>query len=260
MEQESNLFSQIRGMDDIKNKVDALFAANDNALAKKLMYALVSYLHFCANKKEQSRVMLAYLLYYLWNENISEYVDKLLKKALKEGNYTEELYNMFKEATIDFATSKECASICYSKIGDISVEEYTKYIQEVIGYRMSKYDAVIYDWRAEKYLETEDYSLALADVNVAIALTPEQWDLYDFKGQLLRKLNGTDTIEEQIEWYSRAIELNPNYRPAYYHRGSAYLHMKDYKKAVFDLERFDDVIPNNDEGLKIKKELEKVKN
>ena len=42
-------------------------------------------------------------------------------------------------------------------------------------------------------------------------------------------------FDKAIEDYSKAIELNPNLGLAYYNRGEAWLHLKEWDKARSDL-------------------------
>ena len=117
----------------------------------------------------------------------------------------------------------------------------------------------------------EAYPKALTAINQAIRLSPNNPNHHDQKWQVLRKLNRyevdqslRDTREliesdtqrstlmgfEQAntsvaykQWdfaqadYNKAIERNPNYADAYYHRGLIFVLKEEFQKAITDGEK-----------------------
>jgi tetratricopeptide (TPR) repeat protein len=52
-----------------------------------------------------------------------------------------------------------------------------------------------------------------------------------------------DDIDRAIADYTRAIELNPNYGPAFEARGRAYARKGDYIRAIADVTRASELAP-----------------
>ena len=64
-----------------------------------------------------------------------------------------------------------------------------------------------------------------------------------------QKGKNAQEVDEKIALFTKAIELNP--KPGYYYiqRGRAYLNKKEYDKAIADLDKAVEAIPNSFAGL-----------
>lgn len=78
------------------------------------------------------------------------------------------------------------------------------------------------------------YDRALADYEAAIEIEPDVYT-YNVHGSVIASLG---RVEEAIEEYSHAIELDPNYPESYFNRGYARKLMGDTDQAVADFETF----------------------
>jgi tetratricopeptide (TPR) repeat protein len=90
---------------------------------------------------------------------------------------------------------------------------------------------------ATKKAEQKDYPGALADVNRAIALDPNNASAYSRRGAIRLALNATD-YQAALADYNKAIALDPNFAPAYINRANLKQHrFKDYVGALADSSR-----------------------
>jgi tetratricopeptide (TPR) repeat protein len=71
---------------------------------------------------------------------------------------------------------------------------------------------------------------------IAQGQTAEEW---------LKKGKDANTLNESVEYYSKAIEISPNYAEAYFARGRCYYHYEEYKKAVKDISKAIELKPND---------------
>jgi tetratricopeptide (TPR) repeat protein len=72
---------------------------------------------------------------------------------------------------------------------------------------------------AKQLLQHSDYDSALAEINAAVALAPQNPDLYILRGQVYLNLYEWD---KSLNDFSAAIELAPEYADAYFQRGVLY--------------------------------------
>ena len=139
------------------------------------------------------------------------------------------------------------------------------------GNYLAEFHSSILRKKSEVYQSLEAYPKALTAINQAIRLSPNNPNHHDQKWQVLRKLNRyevdqslRDTREliesdtqrstlmgfEQAntsvaykQWdfaqadYNKAIERNPNYADAYYHRGLIFVLKEEFQKAITDGEK-----------------------
>ena len=59
---------------------------------------------------------------------------------------------------------------------------------------------------------------------------------------------GDDKLDESIDLYYKAIEMDPKNTEAYYNRGSAYCSKKEYDKAIKDFQKVLKIDPKNAEA------------
>lgn len=88
---------------------------------------------------------------------------------------------------------------------------------------------------------------AVADFNIAIALSPEYTKAYYNRGVAYLELGKPDLA---IEDFSKTIELNPKHIQAYQKRASAYTDMRDFDKALNDFDKAIELDPGDANSYK----------
>lgn len=94
--------------------------------------------------------------------------------------------------------------------------------------------------RAQLYALALRYDEALADMDAAIALIPDDPALYTLRGNIRILIYEWDEV---LADYDAAIELDPNYPDAYFYRGILYYTRTDYDPALTDFERYLELDP-----------------
>ena len=86
---------------------------------------------------------------------------------------------------------------------------------------------------AQAAIAQNDYSTAMTHLQNVLAATPDNADALNLMGFSDRKMGKMD---ESLEYYNKALALNPNHLGANEYLGELYLDMKDVKKAQERLE------------------------
>jgi tetratricopeptide (TPR) repeat protein len=81
---------------------------------------------------------------------------------------------------------------------------------------------------AQASIAQADYSSAMTHLQNVLAATPDSADALNLMGFSERKMGKMD---ESLEYYNKALALNPNHLGANEYLGELYLDMKDVKKA-----------------------------
>lgn len=89
--------------------------------------------------------------------------------------------------------------------------------------------------RSQFYALKFQHDEAIADMDAAIALAPDNPMLYAERGQRIMLLYEWDRA---LADYNRALELNPNYADAYYYRGVLHYTVIARELAIADFERY----------------------
>jgi tetratricopeptide (TPR) repeat protein len=108
------------------------------------------------------------------------------------------------------------------------------------------YIAKWYQKRAEDRFDRDDVSGAIADLDRAIAWTPEAPDLYRQRAYCREK---SHDLAGSLEDYNRLIEISPNYAKAYAGRSTVYQRMERHREAIDDVTRAIELRPKNDHVL-----------
>ncbi|MDX1994429.1 MAG: tetratricopeptide repeat protein [bacterium] len=94
--------------------------------------------------------------------------------------------------------------------------------------------------RARLYSLNFQYDAAIADMDAAVALEPENPELYVLRGQMVMLLYEWDRV---LENYNTALELDPHYADAYYFRGILYYSVLERETALADFEHYLTLVP-----------------
>lgn len=97
--------------------------------------------------------------------------------------------------------------------------------------------------RGGVYHQTDRYSKALVDYNMAIKLDPN--NSYAYGGRATLFLDRME-YDKAILDFNKAIELNRNYRSGYNNRGNTWWYKGDYKKAIEDYNLAIELSPNDE--------------
>ena len=88
-----------------------------------------------------------------------------------------------------------------------------------------------YHNRGLDYQRTQNFGLALEDLNKAIPLEPDSAFMYNSRGTIYRSLKN---FNQAISDYDKAIQLDSNYSEAYSNRALAHVELKNYTQAISD--------------------------
>ena len=81
---------------------------------------------------------------------------------------------------------------------------------------------------AQASIAQADYSTAMTHLQNVLASTPDNADALNLMGFSERKMG---KLDQSLEYYNKALALNPNHLGANEYLGELYLDMKDVKKA-----------------------------
>jgi tetratricopeptide (TPR) repeat protein len=97
--------------------------------------------------------------------------------------------------------------------------------------------------RSQLYALAFRYDEAIADMNAAIELEPDNPELYVERGQrILLTYEWDDVLAD----YNHAIELDPDYAPAYFHRSVLFYTQGPRENALPDFQRYLELAPNGE--------------
>ncbi|MEI6817204.1 MAG: tetratricopeptide repeat protein [Bacteroidota bacterium] len=138
----------------------------------------------------------------------------------------------------------------YSMSIKLDSSDFNVYLNRGITYSvMEKYDSAFADWdkvmkihgpevklyqnRAYAYLRANKFKECIDDFNklaeMGISLQP---NMYFFKAFANFKIGD---LEQSVADNSKAIQMDPNYKEAYYNRSQTYFNLKKYKESLDDL-------------------------
>lgn len=100
--------------------------------------------------------------------------------------------------------------------------------------------------RARLKVYLYDFKGAIEDLNEAVKLAPDQFDVYYYRGAFLEKLN---FLTEALEDFTVAIKLKPNVKWAWHDRALINIGLKKFADADKDLEKVLELDPNWDIAL-----------
>jgi tetratricopeptide (TPR) repeat protein len=117
-------------------------------------------------------------------------------------------------------------------------------LTEKRSFIMGTNDAVAYFQSGEAHFKNGNHSMAITDLTQSIKSDPNNARAYCLRGLVRFKSLDTDTNKE-IEDFSQAIRLKPDYVVAYVNRASAYAKIDDFDAAVQDYKKVIDLDPKN---------------
>ena len=96
---------------------------------------------------------------------------------------------------------------------------------------------------------------ALADLNQALKLKPDEANFYDSRGFAYA---GKGEYERAMADYNQALKLEPGADYAYYHRGVIYRTLGDHQKAIADFKRTLELTKNSKRHQDAEKQLQEL--
>ena len=153
---------------------------------------------------------------YYYMEKYNEAFEDYNKSIAIEPNFEEHYYNR---------------GLCYEKMGDTekAILDYTKTISLNPDYFLA------YHNRARLYFSMSNYVMAVPDCKKVLELNPD-YDLIYCDLCIAEANFYKDNIDVALEYYQKAIELNPENIDLYYQNiGICYTKIKDYEKALYYL-------------------------
>ncbi len=114
--------------------------------------------------------------------------------------------------------------------------------------------------RAQLYALAARYDDAIADLNAAIKLDPDNPELYTLRGQMYLYLYEWDSV---LDDYNHAIELDPTYADAYYFRGILYDSILQTgqelrPESLADFQHYLELAPNGDHAVDAARYVEQI--
>lgn len=158
---------------------------------------------------------------------------------LVEGNY-EKAIAYYDDAGLDGSTGEFMGhNLIWAYIQVGKEEKAFSILDSVINdYRLwasnSEYASFL-AYRAQIYTLAFRYDDAVADIDAALELDPENPELYVKRGNIILLLYEWDRV---LENYNRALELDPVYADAYFYRGILYYSILERENALADFEQY----------------------
>jgi tetratricopeptide (TPR) repeat protein len=113
--------------------------------------------------------------------------------------------------------------------------------------------------RSQLYALAFRFDEAIADMDAAIELDPDNPELYVERGQRILLLYEWDRV---LADYNHALELDPNYADAYYYRGLLYASAPEgldaRAEAAADFRRYLELAPNGEHASDAARYLEQI--
>ena len=104
-------------------------------------------------------------------------------------------------------------------------------------------DIAALDWRAHFYESIGDYAKAIADIDRAIEIAGASSDLFNRKGSIYLEFGDADSA---VTNFDLALNASPTDDwPDYFNRGTAYLDLEQYSRAIQDFSETLKLIPNS---------------
>ena len=124
---------------------------------------------------------------------------------------------------------------CYHTKGcfGLAIEDYSQTIERMPDHRDY---ANVYVNRGLAYFKKGNFNFAIVDLTKAVQLRPDYTQAYSLRGRIYYKKG---EIVSSIEDFTSIIQLplagSTTYSDAYYRRGIAWLHLREWEKAKSDL-------------------------
>lgn len=129
-------------------------------------------------------------------------------------------------------------------------ETYGSSVDTVDGY------ITVLTTRAQLHALNFDYDSAIADMDSAIALDADNPELYVLRGQMVILLYEWNRVAEN---YNTALEIDPNYAPAYFYRGILYYTNLFREDALADFERYLEISPHGEHAADAARYAESIR-
>jgi tetratricopeptide (TPR) repeat protein len=144
---------------------------------------------------------------------------------------------------IDIKTSALLTSFS-AKINnnDTVIVNITAPLSQIYSPRITE-DALAYLNRGKDFYYEDRYNDAMTEFNKALAINEDLAEVYVFRGFIYMATLNWD-FDRQKHEFDRALHLDPYNYIAYFGRGSTYLFMREYEKAITDYTQAIKLNPN----------------
>jgi len=120
------------------------------------------------------------------------------------------------------------------------------FVMGVFGVMVAGIGATIFDAVTQwddviALIEEENYQEAEAKINHGLAEDPDDDMAYNLLGLVY---SDRDDSEKAIEYFSEAIDLDPNYYVYYYNRANEWIYIENYDAAIADIQKVDELTDN----------------
>lgn len=116
--------------------------------------------------------------------------------------------------------------------------------------------------RAQLYALAFDYDSAIADIDAAIELAEandvsNEWlaELYTLRGEIIFLIYEWDRV---LENFNIALELAPDYAPAYFQRGVLYYTMTERENALADFQHYLEIAPDGEHAAEAQRYIDSI--
>ncbi len=194
------------------------------------------------------------------DKNIKEY-ERKIDQMVQKGHETIEKIELSSEliTTPDTFKKEKTSNIePKSKIDELVIAAYalntvpSKAInswEEILAYAITQQDkkakALAYFYLGYMYNELQQYSIAIHYYTKAIEIKPDFHQAYYNRGVAYAELGEYDRA---IADYTTAIEITPDFHEAYYNRGNAYAKLEEYDLAIADYTKAIELKPDDHEA------------
>jgi len=136
-------------------------------------------------------------------------------------------------------------AVVYERRADVRMSQ-GKYDLAIADYDASlarNPDAEVYNSRGNAWHGFGDKERAIVDYDTALGIDPDLAEAYQNRGLAWQYLG---KYEKAIADYDKAIELNPNLPEPYYNRANTWADLKEHEKAIADFDRTIELFPHAD--------------
>ncbi|MCL1850308.1 MAG: tetratricopeptide repeat protein [Bacteroidetes bacterium] len=189
----------------------------------------------------------------LQNHNPKAYLTKafLLKEKGDTVGYLRMMQLVIDQDPKEVIAYTALAEFFQKKLNPLAVSYYKNALEITPNDKILNYNL------AKLYQDLGELELAKEQYNNMISIDPRSYPAYNNLGYIA--FNYEDNYEEAVRYYSKAIEINPDYDQAWCNRGLAYEYMDEYEKAREDYLQCLKINPNYENAIRCLNHIDAVK-